>query len=222
VFDLAGTLFWSADFDHAAHTNAVRCLASTFNVSYSEALEMLEMRRNEMSSRSLFTVALSTAMSTFGIDADLWDEYQTDVDLNATLAPDPAVAKLVSRLHGRYRLVLYTNICRPLVTRVLEHLDLAGIWNQVITPRDAGEPKPAAGFPQSLLSRLQIQAQHVLAIGDRLDIDLLPFTTLGAGGYLVSDRDDLVRLLLDLGRDEEPISGLGTIAHEQTPRTPLP
>ncbi len=222
VFDLAGTLFWSPEFDRAAYSNAVLCLAAKQNISHSEAQARLEARRSDLSSQAGFTVALSAAVSTFGIEADLWAEYQTDVDLDSVLTPDPDVAQMVSRLYGRYYLVMYTNICRPLLTRTLEHLHLANIWNELITPREAGGSKPVPAFCRSLLSRLQIPEEYVLTIGDRADVDLLPFTTLGAGGYLVSDRDDLLLLLSDLDCEAAPSAGWHTDAREQTPRTALP
>lgn len=198
IFDLVGTLFWSPLFEQATHTNAIRCVADTVRLPHEQARLALDGRRIQLSTQAGFTVALSAAVCSFGIDVDTWQEYQQNVDVTALVATDDVVAAMLRDLRMKYALGLYTNMCRTLALRVLDHLRISDVWTFVVTLQEARSPKPAPHFVELLLPTIPAHATEIMSIGDRADVDLLPFTAIGASGYLVKDRRDLIALLSQL------------------------
>ncbi len=78
------------------------------------------------------------------IDPEPYLDFVHDIDLSG-LAPDPMLNGAVARLPGRR--FVFTNACRNHAARILEHLQIADLFDQVWDIRTIGfvpKPDPAA------------------------------------------------------------------------------
>lgn len=75
------------------------------------------------------------------------------------------VAQTLAALKGRTRLAVATNrtvTCR----RALEHFGLWELFEEVITPREAGQAKPDPAMMHMMLARLGLAEHEVVYVGD--------------------------------------------------------
>ncbi|MBI4799186.1 MAG: HAD family hydrolase [Desulfarculus sp.] len=157
IFDLDGVIFDSAESNVVFYDHILTALGhppiarQAFEIIHSEPLD-----------RSLKYLLGEGA------------EYQRAMAYCRGLDPGPFVTSLVlyegvtetlEALAGRARLAVATN--RTVTCRLaLKHFGLLKLFEEVITPIEAGRPKPDPTMMHMTLSRLGLERQEVVYVGD--------------------------------------------------------
>lgn len=158
IFDLDGVIFDSAESNVVFYDHILTALGrppiarQAFEIIHSEPLD-----------RSL----------RYLLDHDE-DEYQRAMAYCRGLDPAPfvtaltlyeGVADTLEALKGRARLAVATN--RTVTCRLaLKHFGILDFFEQVITPMEAGLPKPDPTMMHMTLSRLGLEREQVVYVGD--------------------------------------------------------
>lgn len=99
------------------------------------------------------------------VDADDYLAYVHDIELADLLIPDPRLRQLLEELPGRR--AVFSNASRAHARRVLDLLDLEGVFDDVIGLEDLGYvPKPAPEAFAFALERLRAEAARSALIDD--------------------------------------------------------
>jgi len=159
VFDLDNTLY-PADsglFGHVAE-RMTTYIADYFGLDREQAAER---RRQYFLDHG---TTLRGLMDEHGLDPDPFLDYVHDIDMSS-LRPNTALNEGISRLKGRK--YVFTNADGPYARRVLEHIGLSDIFDDVFDIRDAGYvPKPARGTYDRMIARLAIAPESAVMIED--------------------------------------------------------
>src|SRR6202012_1908279 len=89
-----------------------------------------------------YGTTLNGLMSEHGAEPDAYLSFVHDIDLSS-LGPDAALAQAIARLPGRR--FVFTNGCRDHAARILDRLQMRGLFEAVWDPRRMGfAPNPPA------------------------------------------------------------------------------
>ena len=197
LFDLDGTLYggpdaeaWFAEVDRVLGTRVAHHFAASDGMAAFRALGQRMEREPAIRSKS------EALTRWFGIslgEMNRFRERQTAPE--EFLRPDPAVAALLARLAGRFRLVLGTNNSARLARRTLRCLGIdEACFAALVSSEDAGVAKPEAGFFRHVVGVTGFPPGAIVSVGDRADSDLVPAAALGFGTWQVRDRSDVLGL----------------------------
>ena len=92
----------------------------------------------------VYGTTLNGLMREHGAEPDAYLHYVHDIDLSS-LVPDPALAEAIARLPGRR--FVFTNGCRDHAARILDRLEMTGLFDAVWDIRSmdfAPKPEPRA------------------------------------------------------------------------------
>ena len=195
IFDLDQTLYWSKKFKEATSYQAVQCIADTFEISFEKAKHLLQKKRSFLRINYGYTPALSTTLRELEIPLKKWADYQGSVDIDKIIVRDDLVINLIEKFHSKYSLLLYTNMCRFLTSKVISKLGLNDFFQVTLTPQDTNSTKPDQEVLRSLEEEGLLRIITTLSVGDRYEIDIAPVCELGGWGYIVSKQEKLLELL---------------------------
>lgn len=158
MFDADGVLFDSYE-SNIAYYNAIFTQVGepplspaeeTASISYAAA-EMFKTRAG--SNAALLATMLETARN---LDSTPFFNL---------LRPPFELRPFMTALKASYRLALATNRSAT-VPRLIEHLDLAGIFDAVASALDKVPPKPAPDILRLCLERAKVAPEHAVYVGD--------------------------------------------------------
>jgi len=78
----------------------------------------------------------------------------------------PDTKEVLSRIRHKYKVGLVTNTPKKNVARILEHFQLARLFDVVITGDDVHEGKPNAEMVIEACRRLKVKPENVILVGD--------------------------------------------------------
>lgn len=118
------------------------------------------------------------------------------------LSPDPELRRTLERLAATCRLVLVTNNPSDVADRTLGVLGVRDLFPRIVGLDEAGHSKPHPAAFDLAYTFLGLPPDEVVAVGDRVPVDLEVPLSRGSGGVLVESMADVysLPLVLDLGK----------------------
>jgi putative hydrolase of the HAD superfamily len=171
IFDLDNTLY-RAD-------NGIFAQIEARMTEYVMAFLKLERdtayaRQKELYRR--YGTTLNGLMSEHGAEPDAYLSYVHDIDLSS-LGPDPALAAAIARLPGRR--FVFTNGCRDHAARILDRLQMQGLFEAVWDIRSMDfAPKPQAQAYTSVVEAARVKCGEA-AMFDDIARNLTPARAMG-------------------------------------------
>jgi len=171
IFDLDNTLY-RAD-------NGIFAQIETRMTDY--VMAFLKLPRDEAYARQKelyrrYGTTLNGLMREHGAEPDAYLQYVHDIDLS-DLGPDQALATAIAKLPGRR--FVFTNGCRDHAARILDRLEMTGLFDAVWDIRSmAFAPKPQAGAYTSVTEAAGVTCGQA-AMFDDIARNLVPARALG-------------------------------------------
>ena len=212
VFDLDGTLYSSDEFSAAIKRGAALYIAEHKGITADAATTLIRETRERLSRENgqeatLSLVCIELGGSVAGFHATVTPLLHPET----ILKPDFRVTSLVTRLAQRFDLYLYTNNNRPLTDRILDTIELSGLFDGIFTIEDFWRPKPDRDILNRIFSTILRKPEECLFVGDRYDVDLKLPAELGSSDFLVTNIQDLLGLERYLSRhmlEQNPLNSL--------------
>lgn len=171
IFDLDNTLY-RAD-------NGIFAQIEARMTDY--VMRLLKLERAEAYVRQkelyrLYGTTLNGLMKEHAAEPDPYLDYVHDIDLSA-LAPDPGLVQAIARLPGRR--FVFTNGCRNHAGRILDKLQMTGLFNAIWDIRHMGfAPKPDMQAYASIVAAERLNCCET-AMFDDIARNLLPARAMG-------------------------------------------
>jgi putative hydrolase of the HAD superfamily len=201
IFDLDGTLYTSPEVYQKFAEAAYYTYAKVTNTPIEEAKKVLEERRAELARQKGFAVPYTLALISFDIPIQTWHEENVAFfDPADYLAQDPALRDHLLVLKRSYRLAVLTNNNKIQTRRIIQALNLDGVFNDVFTFNTFNLLKPDPGILMGVLQRLGARPEECLMVGDRFEVDLVPAREMGMRIYEVKGPEDVLKLNPELIR----------------------
>jgi putative hydrolase of the HAD superfamily len=203
IFDLDGTLYSSDGFANEIKRGAAAYIAGLKGITADTAATLIKETRERLSREIGQEATLSLVCVELGGSVAGFHETATPlIHPESFLKPDYRVTSLLAKLSQKYDLYLYTNNNQTLTNRILETLDLSGLFEKIFTIEDFWLPKPDRDVLEQIFSTIRRTPDECLFVGDRHDVDLKLPAELGSSCFLVSSIEDLLRLESFLSRNK--------------------
>jgi HAD superfamily hydrolase (TIGR01549 family) len=192
AFDLVGTLISPEDWKSlsVAHLHVITAfLAKTQgDNSIEKAAALLEKKRVDLAEELKREPTLVETFSSLGIENERFFGLIDSVNPRRYLRPNKRLAELLFKLKDRYMLAIVTDTSRKTTERAVKAYGAKPQWfHTIICGDDVVETKPSQEAFQFLLKEVNCEAQHVIFIGDREQVDLAPAKKLGMKTVLVKE-----------------------------------
>jgi HAD superfamily hydrolase (TIGR01549 family) len=97
---------------------------------------------------------------------------------------------------------LFTNYAKQRIDMLLEHLQIPSeYFTYIVTGDDVPERKPALDGFYAMIERSNVPVNHILYVGDRVDVDIKPAKHLGMKTCLVYSTSDEADYCFDNFKD---------------------
>ena len=183
IFDIDGTLYYSADYLRHLTRAVIEALAELMKVDLREAQIKFRSVKDQVNT-------ISMGLKLLGIDRHVFYEVVVEkVEPCKYIKPRPELKELLSHLRARgIKVGCHTNSSRRLAEMVLRCLGL-GLedFDLVITCDDA-EPKPSEDGYLAAMEILGLRPDEILYVGDRWEVEVEPAKRLGMKTALVSQK----------------------------------
>ena len=180
VFDVAGTLYVSPEFDSLVDEQAEAAIARSRGCSMDEAGAILEERRKE-NVRLHGDKSKVRALEALGISREEFHGAVTALDPTPFLEGAPRLGAFFDELRSRcLKIGILSNFRRPLVAKILDLLEISSAQIDAIIGEDDGLPIKPSPIPfRTVCERLAVAPQDALFVGDSLSKDLAPAKSVG-------------------------------------------
>lgn len=188
VFDLEGTLFSSSELSKLHMFMVLDLVSRRLGTGKEEALDLLVLKREEMSAKLGYAPPLTTVVQAFGIGKTEFFETIGKVDPLPYIKPDVKLKRMLSELRNRgLKLALLTNVSYEYAERILRALGINGnVFDCLITGSDMEKVKPDSSSFHSIVKSLNLDPRQILMVGDRIAVDLEPAREIGMRTALVT------------------------------------
>lgn len=192
LFDLDGTLYKSETIRKKFAEAAYTTIAKLKNISLEKAQKLIEERREELQKKSGSAVPYTLTLLSFGVPIEEWHrENIAFFDPRDYLTKDQKLRETLIHIKKQYRLAILTNNNTTQAERILEALNLKGIFNRVFTYNTFNLLKPDPAFFKKAAEELDVETNECLVVGDRYAIDLTPAKELGMHIHEVTGPEDI-------------------------------
>lgn len=187
LFDLGGTL-WD---DYPAELEYWRiCCELLSKAGFSCTLEQFEEASLDLIQRFTPSLSRSLVWQFSGNDADLsasireeaseriWEQLEDDAQLALLYPLWPGVRDVLAELRGQLQLAVLSMHGSP-VRGVLQRMGLADSFELLALCDERGFHKPDPRRVEFALQKLDVSPEECLMIGDRIDNDVWPASSLG-------------------------------------------
>jgi putative hydrolase of the HAD superfamily len=203
IFDMDGTLYTSDEITKQFAAAAYYTLAKADKIPLARAQKRIEERRAELKAKSGFPTPYTLTLRSFNIPIDLWHKENINFfDPRDYLHKDDKLKQALTKLKKDFCLVVMTNNNRVQTDRVLEGLELIGLFDRVYTYNSFEILKPDPVFFKRSVAELGIKPETCLFVGDRYDVDLRPAKELGMQILEVKGPKDIYGLASKLLKKE--------------------
>lgn len=180
IFDLDGTLYDSPEVYQKFAEAAYHTYAQVNMVPEETARRRLEERREELKRQKGFAVPYTLALISYGIDIETWHRMNVAFFNPADfLKPDEMLRKSLLEMKQKHRLAVLTNNNDIQTRRILDKLNLAGLFDHVFTFNSFHLLKPDPAILKNVLMVMKARPEECLMVGDRYEVDLIPARDLG-------------------------------------------
>lgn len=209
IFDMDGTLYANTDIRKQFAAAAYHTLAKFDNISIDRARIMIEERRAELKAKSGFPVPYTLTLKSFNIPIKVWHkENIAFFDPRDFLHKDEKLKASLVKLKKNHRLAVMTNNNRIQTERVIEALELDGLFDRIFTFNSFEILKPELEFFKKAAVELGIEPKDCLYVGDRYDVDLQPAQEIGMQIFKVEGPGDIYDMTsIMLGHMDLPAAG---------------
>ncbi len=195
IFDMDGTLYTNTDIKEQFAKAAYSTLAKSDNIPIDQAQDLIEKRRAELKAKSGFPVPYTLTLESFDIPIKVWHkENIAFFDPRDFLHKDEKLKASLVKLKKNHRLAVMTNNNRIQTERVIEALELDGLFDRVFTFNSFEILKPDLEFFKKAAAELGIEPKACLYVGDRYDVDLQPAQETGMQILEVKGPEDIYDL----------------------------
>lgn len=195
IFDMDGTLYTNTDIKEQFAKAAYSTLAKSDNISIDQAQDLIEKRRAELKAKSGFPVPYTLTLKSFDIPIKVWHkENIAFFDPRDFLHKDERLKASLVKLKRNHRLAVMTNNNRIQTERVIEALELNGLFDRVFTFNSFEILKPELEFFKKAAAELGIEPKACLYVGDRYDVDLQPAQEIGMQIFKVEGPEDIYNM----------------------------
>lgn len=195
IFDMDGTLYTNTDIKEQFAKAAYYTLAKSDNIPVDRAQDLIEERRAELKAKGGFPVPYTLTLKSFNIPIKVWHkENIAFFDPRAFLHKDEKLKASLVQLKKNHRLAVMTNNNRIQTERVIEALELDGLFDRVFTFNSFEILKPDLEFFKRAATELGIEPKACLYVGDRYDVDLQPAQEIGMQIFKVKGPEDIYDL----------------------------
>ncbi|MBN1526963.1 MAG: HAD hydrolase-like protein [Candidatus Omnitrophica bacterium] len=183
IFDMDGTL-----------TNG-EAFAPYYDACY---LALIAQKRpdiapDEALKRRKETRSWTTPLIEYGLSLEDYDRMLVDkVPVTKLVKPDPAMKLLVGKLSTKYKLAVLTNNVSGITEKILEALEIRGMFGVIMSCAKAGTVKPDPKIFAMTCAELDVPSGQAVSIGDKYEKDIAPAESMGMIGISVADPSDLV------------------------------
>jgi len=192
IFDMDGTLYANTDIRKQFAAAAYYTLAKSDNIPIDRAQDLIEERRAEFKAKSGFPVPYTLTLKSFNIPIKVWHkENIAFFDPRDFLHKDEKLKASLVKLKKNHRLAVMTNNNRIQTERVIEALELDGLFDRVFTFNSFEILKPELEFFKKAAAELDIEPKDCLYVGDRYDVDLRPAQAIGMQVFKVKGPEDI-------------------------------
>ena len=192
IFDMDGTLYTNTDIKEQFAKAAYSTLAKADNIPIDQAQDLIEERRVELKAKSGFPVPYTLTLKSFNIPIKVWHkENIAFFDPRDFLHKDEKLKASLVKLKRNHRLAVMTNNNRIQTERVIEALELDGLFDRVFTFNSFEILKPELEFFKKAAAELDIEPKACLYVGDRYDVDLQPAQEIGMQIFKVEGPEDI-------------------------------
>lgn len=195
IFDMDGTLYKNTDIKEQFAKAAYYTLAKSDNIPIGQAQDLIEERRAELKAKSGFPVPYTLTLKSFDIPIKVWHKGNIAFfDPRNFLHKDEKLKASLVKLKKNHRLAVMTNNNRIQTERVIEALELDGLFDRVFTFNSFEILKPELEFFKKAAAELGIEPKTCLYVGDRYDVDLQPAQEIGMQIFEVKGPEDIYDL----------------------------
>lgn len=197
IFDMDLTLYRNEEYYASQIENQVVLLAADRGVSPDELRAELDawearFRQDHGGRKPSFGNTLLGALG-YPIDQSV-ELRRRAIRPEDYLSEDPVLRQTLSELQKTYRLVLVTNNPSDVARRTLSVLGVEEFFPRIIGLDEAGHSKPHPAAFDLAYRTLDLPADHVVSVGDRVPVDLEVPLSRGSGGILVESMEDVYSL----------------------------
>ena len=182
-FDLAGTLTEQPAAFHQAHDHLrYQTYAQATGRVLTPSLEReFDAQYTQLGSNSAVFTAL-------GLPSDYWMQASDKLDETDFYTASSQPADTLKHLHKKLQISLFTNYRPNKISRLLQAINVNEDWfSHILSGDDVTERKPAlAGFYR-LIELSAESPEHILYVGDRVNVDIVPAKQLGLRTALLGD-----------------------------------
>ncbi len=183
ICDLDGTLYACNEFDAEVKKIAIAIIVDQFGVRQNKAKQLLAEAKETC-------VTLTKSLDHIGVPRQVfYDALSKRLDYSELLMPDLRIKKLLDEIHNLgCKFAIVTNSGRSHALKTVGALGLPINCLDAFVTSSEVEPKISLQPYFRALEILQVTADQVLCVGDRVDVDLKPAKALGMYTVLVSKK----------------------------------
>lgn len=185
-FDFGGTLYEETPTFNVAHDIfRFQLYADLKGLDNLEAAEQEYMRlyRQHGSNSAVFTA--------LGKPSDYWMQALENLDFTKLIAPHPAVVPTLLALKEMLPISIFTNFKPHKIEALSEHLGILENWfTHIVSGDDVINRKPALDGFHKMIELSGVSPEHIMYVGDRVDVDIKPAKQLGMQTCLVYSKSE--------------------------------
>jgi putative hydrolase of the HAD superfamily len=184
-FDMDGTLTRPTFADEVWHVYLPKLRARKMGIPLGEAQRRCQLEYDEVGDGRREWYDLDYWIKRFGLEVRKEEIFRS---CGRKVKLYPEAREVLRRLHGRYRLVIYTNAPKDFAEFQLRVSRIAPLFSKVYSSiTDFGEVKGKESFSR-ILSELRVKPGQVIHVGDHPKFDFEVPRSLGIRSYLL-DRE---------------------------------
>jgi putative hydrolase of the HAD superfamily len=196
IFDMDGTLYVSDEIREQFAAAAYHTLAKVKRIPLARAQELIEKRRSELKARDGFSIPYTLTLRSFDIPISIWHKENINFfDPRDYLHANKKLRQTLVELKKDFYLAVMTNNNKVQTNRVLEGLELIGLFDRIYTYNSFQILKPDPAFFRKSAQGLGVEPTSCLFVGDRYDVDLQPAKELGMQILEVKGPEDIYGLV---------------------------
>jgi tRNA threonylcarbamoyl adenosine modification protein (Sua5/YciO/YrdC/YwlC family) len=194
IFDMDGTLYQNRELDRLYQNCTLELISQRKGISLPAADRLFTQMRGRLRQQLQFQPSKLFTLTQLGISDRTWAATAGRIPVSKILKPQPRVRRMFQQLSERFRLGLVTNNHRANTLETLKALQLADVFDEVMTLSESRQFKPEPALYQTMANRLGVDPEDCLSVGDRYDLDLEPAARIGMQTLLVQRQQDLLSL----------------------------
>ncbi len=198
IFDIDQTLYRHDHYYGLQENLQVREFAEEENITYEQASEKIKKYREDYARENRNNgekPSLGNTFSHFGYPVNVTAEWRKKLfKPEKYLSYDKKLVKAFKKLAAELMIIAVTNNADIIGIKTLEVLGIADFFKAVLGLDSTGVSKPHDRPFLDAARKLNLACSSIAAVGDRYNIDLEIPISLGMGGVLVENMDDVYRL----------------------------